>query len=88
MLYDAKYGQVTVENPPQSALDDVEEPVFILRGQDALALRVLARYKNAAIQAELPDEFLVALDEVTNTFAKFQNANLDRVKKPDVAVSA
>lgn len=88
MLHDAKYGVVTVENPADSMLDDVVEPVFVLRGQDALALGTLARYLNSASTVEDRErrpsaEFIELLSEVIDSFADFAAVHADRVKIPD-----
>jgi hypothetical protein len=93
MAYDMKYGRVTVDGDSVDALavdtdkakafNESEEPVFIIRAQDALAVPAIARYQSLAIEAELPMEFINALNEVIANFAEWQTDNAEVVKKPD-----
>lgn len=97
MWKDAKYGEVTVENPPASMnlpeqdsydTDVAPEPVFILRAQDTFSVPMLARYKNFAIQADLPSSFIEAIDGLTAEFSAWQSSHADRVKVPDDSAAA
>lgn len=47
MAVDLKYGQVEVENTPGTPFGE-DEPVFIIRAQDASALDALMGYFDAA----------------------------------------
>ena len=85
MLRDAKYGKVKLQHAPESAEDpDIEEPVFVLRGQDDLALHVITRYRNdfAGIK-DIPYERVEALDGVIAKFAEFRQEHADRLKVAD-----
>lgn len=96
-LVDAKYGRLFLHPSytPASATptlgevrEEEDEPVFILRAQDDLAVHTLARYIGTARQIEDPskqpdDEWFKSLDAVMQAFIEFRNANPDRVKVPD-----
>jgi hypothetical protein len=60
-----------------------DEPIFVLRAQDKLSTRIVARYRNDAATADLPLEFMADLDETVNSFANWQTDNADKVKLPD-----
>lgn len=94
MAYDLKYGKVTVDGDHEDDAYDVsadrarrfnesEEPVFILRAQDGLAVPAIARYHVLAMEAELPAEFIQGVAEVQQTFMNWQRENPERVRKPD-----
>lgn len=85
MAKDKKYGQVDLPGVPD------DEPVFILRAQDKLAVGIIARYRNAAAMSEAPgstptQEWLDSIDGeggVIEDFQAWQSANSDKVKFPD-----
>jgi len=81
MAQDRKYGQVEVPGIPE------DEPVFILRAQDVLALPTLHRYKNFRIvmadDHPFEREWMENLDAVIEEFAAFANDKSDVVKIPD-----
>lgn len=93
-LVDAKYGRLYLKDPSESVapgyhglLDD-DEPVFVLRAQDDLAVHTLARYRNAASSIEdktkLPsEEWFASLDALIEAFAEFRRENPDKIKVPD-----
>lgn len=60
-----------------------DEPLFVLRAQDDLAIPMLHRYKNFALAAECSQEFIDKIDEDINAFAVWRTDNRDRTKKPD-----
>lgn len=59
------------------------EPLFIIRGQDALAVAAIARYQTLAIEAECDQSFINGLNESIGEFADWQHNNAESVKKPD-----
>ena len=61
----------------------VDEPLFILRAQDDLAIPMLHRYKNFALSAECSPEFIADIDGDIEAFAVWREANRGRTKKPD-----
>lgn len=82
MAKDNKYGQVSIPGVPD------DEPVFILRAQDDLALHTITRYRNTASQIEdkekLPsNEWFAALDSVIADFGQWRQDNPDKMKIPD-----
>lgn len=82
MARDNKYGQVDIPGVPD------DEPVFILRAQDDLALHTITRYRNTASSIEDDsarpnDEWFAGLDQVIEDFGAFRNANPDKIKVPD-----
>lgn len=82
---DAKYGQVTIE---QGTPFLPGEPVLVLRGKDAAAIRAIARYRQdlATVEDETKRpsaEFLAGLDKVISTFSEWQVANAEHVRLPD-----
>lgn len=85
MLVDAKYGKVKLQNAPESAVDpDIEEPVFVLRAQDDLALHAVTRYRNALSGVkDIPQERIDRMDEVIAKFGAFREQHTDRVKVAD-----
>jgi hypothetical protein len=65
-----------------------DEPIFILRGQDDLAMHTVTRYRNTADSIEdnsvKPDQdWLDGMDGVIAKFAEFRNANPDRMHVPN-----
>lgn len=93
-LVDAKYGRLSLEEDkcPLSAMTGatsvVDEPVFILRAQDDLAVAIITRYRNMAGQIEDPslrpsDDWFAGVDAVIADFMAFRNENADKVKVPD-----
>ena len=70
MALDAKYGKVTLEREPASLEDD--EPVFVLRAQDALAVEVLTYYRDLYEEGEVVNvEKLVDLRTVMQAFRQW-----------------
>ena len=93
-LVDAKYGRLHLNDPSESVapghydLPDVDEPVFVLRAQDRLAVATLARYRNLADTIERPEdrrdeEWFAGLDGVIEEFQQWQAEHGDKVKLPD-----
>lgn len=97
MAYDMKYGKVTVDGdldkltPEEAEIVDErvrkfnssDEPVFILRAQDALSVPALARYHVLAVESGLPQAFTDGLNGVIDTFVEWQNERPDSVSMPD-----
>lgn len=78
---DAKFGEVTATE----ATFHEGEPVFVLRGQDANAIRTIARYRNDLAGKEslstADKTRLAELDRVINTFSEWAVANPKLVKE-------
>lgn len=65
-----------------------DEPIFVLRAQDDLAVHTLARYRNDAATIEDANkrpnqEWMDQMDGVIQTFGGWRNANPDKIKVPD-----
>ena len=79
MGFDGKYGEVTTE------LKDIpaDEPVFLFRAQDTLAVLALDEYLEELNRNDRPESLCDAVGEAIERFLKWQGANPDRVKQPD-----
>jgi hypothetical protein len=77
MARDSKYGFVEISGIPD------DEPVFILRAQDQLALSTITYYSETASRLNCPGEFAEGLDRVHSEFHSWQLKNKERVKMPD-----
>ncbi len=80
MAIDQKYGDVTVSDAPGTPFGD-DEPVFIIRGQDALALEAIDHYTELAIGKSCPLAFISDVQNVRTRFAEWQEHNA--TKLPD-----
>jgi hypothetical protein len=60
-----------------------DEPVFVIRGKDLLALSVVQLWMDKAIDAGVNDEKMLAVLEHYNAIAKFQEDHPERCKVPD-----
>jgi hypothetical protein len=78
-VIDAKYGKVVTEKGEFHE----GEPVFILRGQDLLALAAIDEYGGVCDEAGVEDDHLIAVAEVYNSFVDWQSANPNLVSLPD-----
>jgi hypothetical protein len=92
--YDLKYGHLTAdgdtgeENTEEAqrraeAFTAAEEPVFIIRGKDLLAVPTIAQYQRLASEAALDPKFVTSLNEVISTVAEFQANNAEIVRLPN-----
>jgi hypothetical protein len=79
MARDLKYGQIDI---PGIGGD---EPVFIMRAQDALSTKVIRGYKVLAVDTKPPrtDDFIRGIEDVQDAFIEFQLQNPEQVKLPD-----
>ncbi|MFC3453985.1 hypothetical protein [Amycolatopsis speibonae] len=75
MAIDTKYGRVTLENGTIGE----DEPVFVLRGQDALAPEVLAEYRRLCVVAGSPSKHLDGIDAATSAVVEWQQNNRTQV---------
>ena len=87
MAIDTKYGEVTTE---KGEIRD-DEPVFVLRGQDKLAVGTIAAYQekveaevqSGAITEEDGAQLLEAVKSARRQFVEWADANPTLVKLPD-----
>ncbi|HYK70360.1 MAG TPA: hypothetical protein VEV45_20620 [Streptosporangiaceae bacterium] len=75
---EGKYGTITTER------GDIpeDEVLFILRGQDRLALPTIRAYLDLCIAAGCPPHHVAGIREAMESMAAWQNAHLSRVKRP------
>lgn len=79
-VHSADYGAI------RAALGaSFDEPLFIIRGQDRLAVPAIARYQTLAIEAECSPDFINGLNEAMGEFLEWQSKaeNVETVKNPD-----
>jgi hypothetical protein len=60
-----------------------DEPIFILRAQDALAADSIFDYKKRVEANNVPSEFVRGVGQVIHDFDMWQRENPKRVKLPD-----
>lgn len=77
-VHDADYSKI---RELVGAAED--EPLFIIRGQDVLAIPAIARYQGLAMEAELGEDFINGLNNSVALFATWQTDNPEAVRKPD-----
>ena len=82
MAFDQKYGRVTVEIEPGNPLGE-NEPVFILRGRDALAGEAIQKYADICSSAGAAPEHIASVRRVGHNLERWQDENPDLVKEPD-----
>jgi hypothetical protein len=76
---DEKYGKVLTERGDIAE----DEPLFIIRGQDAAAVPAIRAYALKASYAGASDEFVQQVEQQAEAISQWQKANPDRVKVPD-----
>jgi hypothetical protein len=64
MAMDLKYGKVTFE---KGAIGE-DEPVFVLRAQDACAIHTMEWYRDLAKKAGCPDGHIYNTEEAVRAF--------------------
>lgn len=90
-LVDAKYGRLYVNDPSLSLErgdEEGDEPCFVIRAQDDLAVHILTRYRNAMgsiedINKQPTAEYMEGLDAVIASFSKFRQEHADQIKIAD-----
>ncbi len=76
MPRDVKYGEVVIEH---GNFPDPDEPVFILRAQDVMAIGTLRDYQEQAFRCGCSNEFNRSLINVLERFKKWVGTR----KRPD-----
>jgi hypothetical protein len=80
MADDSKYGKLDIPGIPD------DEPVFVLRAKDKLAVRTLYKYEILAMSrggSDIPQEFLDNVTQVIDKFEEWAEKNPDKMKLPD-----
>jgi hypothetical protein len=81
MAIDNKYGKVTFEH---GSIGD-DEPVFVLRGRDQLAMLAIAQYGHLCQAANTTDDHLGAIQEALDQFAEWTQEHIEELRKPSSA---
>ena len=61
-----------------------DEPLFLLRGRDRLAIRTLRFYHDESREDGCNDYHFSALDPAVETFRKFAQEHPERMKQPSI----
>ena len=80
MARDGKYGDIEIPGIPD------DEPIFVLRAQDVLAIPTLVRYENFRINVENDtptQEWLADLEAQIERFGEWAKQHADKMKVPD-----
>lgn len=79
MPRDLKYGEITMQHGDVPG----DEPLFIFRGRDALALGAIKAYRETCADAGRPPWHLEMIDRNYEFIAAWQAEHPDRVRLPD-----
>lgn len=79
MAKDLKYGEVTLERGNIGE----DEPVFVLRAQDQLALKVLKVYRMFCQLAGSPDKHQAIIDAAAKRFKVWQDEHGTKIPDTD-----
>lgn len=79
-------GDVTIEIVKMSNGDPIpeDEPVFLFRGRDRLAVEALLAYQQACNKDGCTDYQLTMLDKQIDKFFQFQKEHPERMKQPGI----
>ena len=61
-----------------------DEPVFMLRGRDILAIATIRVYLSAALAYPCTEEHCQAVERVLERFYEFRKLHRDRMKEPGI----
>lgn len=62
----------------------LDEPLFIIRGRDHLALQALEDYRKSCVRDGCNEYFLNEIDEAIAEFRQWRVQNYDKMKQPGV----
>src|SRR4051812_2254584 len=62
----------------------IDEPLFIIRGRDHLALQALEDYRKSCVRDGCNEYFLSEIDETIAEFRQWRVQNYDKMKQPGV----
>jgi len=65
-----------------------DEPVFILRARDRLALQVLRFYLQVARDSACVDQHIAGCERAVRAFELFQQGNPKRMKQPGITLDS
>ena len=75
-------GQIYKKSNDEIVPDD--EPLFLLRGRDILAIPLLIEYFEISKKAGCNDHHYFKLEEMTGKFVKFKSEHPGRMKMPSI----
>jgi len=84
---DSKFAVSVGGNIFKKSNDEIipeDEPLFLLRGRDILALNLLHHYKSISISSDCNDYHFKKLDETIKEFKAFKNEHPERMKMPSI----
>jgi|ERR1017187_9350667 hypothetical protein len=61
-----------------------DEPLFLLRGRDGLALGRLEQYRAACVEAGCNELHIAGVNQVLSKFRKFREEHPERMKQPGI----
>ena len=61
-----------------------DEPIFIIRGRDTLAVPLLKAYRSMSEVSGCTDYHIKGISEVIGCFQKFAREHSDRMKQPGI----
>lgn len=61
-----------------------DEPLFLIRARDYLAIPMLERYRKACVDDGANDYILGLFDEIIREFVKYKLAHPDKMKQPGI----
>lgn len=70
MAIDKKYGKIDIPGIPD------EEPIFVIRGQDALAEHAVHHYSEMCARHGRPLEFIQSVNEAALTLSRWPNKKM------------
>lgn len=81
-------GEDVPELVGQSGPIPVDEPIFIIRARDVLAVDTLVEYRRLALRnGKVDSDHLQAINKRLIDFLRFANEHPDRMKVPDTDLS-
>lgn len=75
---------VNIVKPSSGEVLPLDEPLFLFRGRDRLALPALLKFREICVADGCNDYMLGGLDEVIEEFRRFTVEHADRMKQPGV----
>ena len=60
-----------------------DEPVFVLRAQDKLAVFAISKYYQKSVAEGCDKKHILEIEKIYNDFFKWRRNNPDKIKLPD-----
>lgn len=78
----SKYESVEINTGSHAPIGE-DEPVFPLRGRDAMAVATIECYRELCVAGDSPPDHLAAIDAAAEAMRSWQQANPELIKQPD-----